>query len=173
MTPLALHPSSDMLDHIQIATPCDADWNDMLGDERVRFCGACAKHVYNISRMQREEALGLIQETEGNVCIRLYRRQDGTVLVDDCPVGLAQKAAKQVKRLFVASMTLFVTLLAAFWGQPAPTPSTANPSDIMPETDVVEEGVMMGEMEPIVPAKSPVKRPVLMGKMKAPASTIR
>lgn len=173
MTPLALHPSSDMLDRIQIATPCDAKWEDMLGDERVRFCGACAKHVYNIGRMQREEALGLIQENEGNVCIRLYRRKDGTVLVEDCPVGLAQKAARQAKRVLIATITLFLTILAAFWGRPLPTPSVGDGASVVHGSDILDDEVLMGEMEPMEPVQIPVKRPVLMGKMKPMTSIQR
>ena len=172
MTPLTLHPSSDMLEHIQIATPCDAKWENMLGDERVRFCGACAKHVYNISRMQREEALGLIQQTEGNICIRLYRRHDGTVQVEDCPVGLAKKAARQFRRLFLASMTLFVTLLAFFWGQNE-YKSVGGHVSATESTGTPDEMVLMGEME-IDHAPEQAKKPrVIMGRMKAPPSTGR
>src|SRR5579864_2028571 len=32
-----------MLDGISVASPCDASWEAMKGDERVRFCGACEK----------------------------------------------------------------------------------------------------------------------------------
>ena len=39
-----------ILDNIRVATPCSADWNAMTGDDRVRACGSCKKHVYNLSR---------------------------------------------------------------------------------------------------------------------------
>lgn len=169
MTPLTLHPSSDMLEHIQIATPCDAKWENMLGDERVRFCGACAKHVYNISRMQREEALGLIQQTEGNICVRLYRRHDATVQVEDCPVGLAKKAAMQFRRLFLASMTLFCTLLALFWGQNE-YKSVGGHVSATESTGTPDETVVMGEMKIEHSPELPKKTRVIMGRMKAPSS---
>ena len=35
--------SVGMLENIQIAKPCPANWDAMTGDERVRFCGKCAK----------------------------------------------------------------------------------------------------------------------------------
>ena len=44
------------LDSIQLATPCSADWNAMPGDSRTRFCASCAKNVYNLSAMSRDEA---------------------------------------------------------------------------------------------------------------------
>ena len=37
--------------------------------------------------MTREEAHQLIAQHEGGVCVRLYRRADGTVITADCPVG--------------------------------------------------------------------------------------
>ena len=40
-----------VLDNIRVAAPCNADWNDMTGDDRVRHCGSCSKKVYNLSDM--------------------------------------------------------------------------------------------------------------------------
>jgi len=77
-----------LLDRIQIAAPCTADWEGMSGDERVRHCGECRLNVYNISEMRRDEAERLITTTEGRLCVRLYRRRDGTVITNNCPVGL-------------------------------------------------------------------------------------
>lgn len=73
---------------VQIASPCKADWNQMEGDERTRYCGMCKLNVYNISEMTTEEAEKLLSDTTGRVCTRLFRRKDGTVLTKDCPVGL-------------------------------------------------------------------------------------
>lgn len=61
----------------------------MTGDERARFCGSCHKNVYDISQMTRDEAYNLIAKKEGNLCLRLHRRPDGTVITSDCPVGIA------------------------------------------------------------------------------------
>jgi hypothetical protein len=77
----------DVINGLEIASPCKASWNAMAGDERARFCGMCEKHVYNIASLQAAEVEDLIRRTEGNFCARLYRRRDGTVLTADCPVG--------------------------------------------------------------------------------------
>src|SRR3954469_19985825 len=45
-----------VLDQIQVASPCTADWSQMTGDDRTRHCGACQKNVYNLSGMTRAEA---------------------------------------------------------------------------------------------------------------------
>jgi len=83
------------LDHLKIAAPCPADWNQMFSfeDERVRFCSQCNLNVYNLSGMSRQEAEAIITKTEGRLCVRFYRKADGSVLTQNCPVGL-----KAIKR---------------------------------------------------------------------------
>jgi hypothetical protein len=78
------------LDRLQIAAPCSADWNRMSGNDQVRLCHLCNKNVYNISDMTMVEAEQLIRDSQQSPCVRLYRRKDGTVLTDNCPMGLRQ-----------------------------------------------------------------------------------
>lgn len=80
------------LNDLQIANPCPADWNEMTGDEQVRHCKLCEKNVYNLSNIPEQDALNIIKEHNGNLCGRLYLRKDGTVIVNDCPVGFGQVA---------------------------------------------------------------------------------
>ena len=74
---------------VQVAAPCQADWNQMMGDERVRFCSDCNLNVYNLSSMTRSEAETLIARSEGRLCVKFYRRRDGSIITQDCPVGLS------------------------------------------------------------------------------------
>jgi len=78
------------LDHVKIAAPCQADWEQMFAfeNERVRFCSQCNLNVYNLSGMTRSEAEALLTYTEGRLCVRFYRRSDGAILTQNCPVGL-------------------------------------------------------------------------------------
>jgi hypothetical protein len=76
------------LDHVRVAAPCPADWDQMIGSERMRFCGQCNLNVYNLSRMTRAEAESLIAKNEGRLCVKFYRRADGSIITEDCPVGL-------------------------------------------------------------------------------------
>jgi hypothetical protein len=73
---------------VQVAAPCKADWNQMMGDDRARFCGECNLNVYNLSRMTRSDAENLIARNEGRLCVRFYRRGDGSIITKDCPIGL-------------------------------------------------------------------------------------
>ena len=47
----------DVLDGMRVASPCSAAWDEMEGDERSRFCRHCAKRVFNLSAMTREQAV--------------------------------------------------------------------------------------------------------------------
>jgi hypothetical protein len=86
---------TSQLDHVKIGAPCSADWDQMFSFEnnRVRFCSQCNLNVYNLSGMRKEEAEALIIKTEGRLCVRFYRRADGTILTQNCPEGL-----KAIKR---------------------------------------------------------------------------
>src|SRR3982750_1775133 len=91
--------SLSILDDLRIASPCPAAWSGMAGDDRVRFCGSCDRHVYNLSALSSDEALALLRETEGKLCLRIHRRRDGTVMTADCPVGVKAAAARRLRRL--------------------------------------------------------------------------
>lgn len=76
------------LKNVRVAAPCHVGFENMNGDDRIRYCQLCKMNVYNIGGMSTQEATELIQTNEGRLCIRLYRRKDGTVITDNCPVGL-------------------------------------------------------------------------------------
>jgi hypothetical protein len=61
--------------------------------------------------MSREEAERFVQERDGEVCIRLYRRRDGTVLTSDCPVGRRKRSRR--RGAIAAFSGLLVTALFA------------------------------------------------------------
>jgi hypothetical protein len=67
------------LDVIEVNEPCSASWEQMAGDERVRFCAGCRKHVHNLSAVTRSEAERLVCETAGSLCVRFARGEDGVV----------------------------------------------------------------------------------------------
>ena len=78
-----LRPELDPVDRIEIQTPCTVPWDSMYGDERIRHCGSCRKNVYNVAELTRAQAMTLIASREP-VCLRIYRRPDGTVVTNDC-----------------------------------------------------------------------------------------
>lgn len=158
-----------MLDQVRVASPCNASWAEMTGDDKSRFCGKCEKHVYNLSAMSREEAELVMLEKEGNLCIRLYRRQDGTVITQDCPVGVRKKRLRLVGVLALGAGAIASGLGFALAArvttvqgemmpvaQPQPQPS-ADPG-------VAEMGDMAG---PVTPSPEPPPQ-IEMGAKAAP-----
>lgn len=97
---------SSRIDNIYIASPCTNRWEDMSGDDQVRFCAQCQLNVYNIAEMSRREAEMLIAAREGRLCVRLFRRADGTVITKDCPVGL-----RAIKKRIAKTASMLLALL--------------------------------------------------------------
>ncbi len=116
------------LDDLRIATPCPISWEQMTGDDRVRFCDHCQLNVYNIAELTRTEAESLIASTEGRLCGRLYRRADGSVLTKDCPVGLRalrKRVSQRVAAMFAAMLSFSATVLGQ---QPAASDTRSCPA---------------------------------------------
>lgn len=93
---------------LRIASPCEEKWESMQGDERVRNCARCALNVFNVKEMTEPEVRALFLKTEGRVCGRVFQRKDGTVLMKDCPTGLAK-----LRRKALAGLTLALTMVVA------------------------------------------------------------
>jgi len=102
----------NVLQNIRIASPCPASWEQMAGDERVRHCSECKLNVYNLSAMTRVEAEELLQRREGRLCVRYYRRKDGTILTQDCPRGL-RAAAQRLTRIASAALAALMSVSLA------------------------------------------------------------
>lgn len=87
----------------------------MKGDDRQRFCGHCQKNVYNLPLLNPEELLALIEKTEGDFCGQLYARDDGRVLTEDCPLGLADKLRRARRKSAGAAASVAALLASAAW----------------------------------------------------------
>jgi hypothetical protein len=114
------------LEEVRVASPCPADWGRMVGDERVRFCGSCSLHVFNLSGMTRREAEALVTNAEGRLCVRFFRRADGSILTRDCPVGLAavrRRVARVAGSALSAALGFFAGLGLNFGYGREPSPS--------------------------------------------------
>jgi hypothetical protein len=99
------------LDEVSVAAPCPVNWDAMEGDSRVRFCSLCQLNVYNISEMPLREAEALLKNQSGQLCLRLYRRQDGTLITKDCPV--VRRMLDGAKKRLRAIAAAFIAMLNA------------------------------------------------------------
>ena len=157
----------------------------MTGDDRVRFCGDCRQNVYNVAMFTRAEATRLLNDSSGRVCLRIFRRPDGTVITDDCRARL--RAARKRGLLIFAG-----TLLVVFWAQIcaqfvgltslrrvmrtqgeaptmpmagaiAPMPPPPPPIEMGKPVPAIEE--IMGDVAPAPPPTRLMGRPAVKGKI--------
>lgn len=159
-----------LLDQVRVASPCKAEWNEMLGDERVRFCLSCEKNVYNLSSMTKDDAESLLRERLGNdLCVRFYQRADGTILTQDCPEGVKKKRRKKLALAVAGAGALAAAAATSFMSQ-----RTCRGGEMQ---GAVAGGVMYqgeptevkGDPDPVPPV-APV--PTTMGSAVAPFTTV-
>lgn len=156
------------LDRIQIATPCSAKWEEMEGNDRSRFCNLCSLNVYNISDMTTKEAESFLADRlqrGERVCGNLFRRKDGTILTDDCPVALRKlrDAARRMHRKVASVLALCFSFIVPVRAQ-QPEDRKDIRGDIMVAPPVkrpnpVRGQVLMGEMEVGKIVKPPPVKP--------------
>lgn len=150
-----------LLDGARVASPCSANWDDMVGDERARFCGQCQKNVFNLSAMAREEAEDFLRTRTGAVCVRLYRRTDGTVMTSDCSVGVRRKRRRHLAVIAIGGGAMAAAALGMRSGGSTTMGALAGP----PEAHVTmgEMPVAMGLMvEPPAPVVGPAVEPAVV-----------
>lgn len=166
-----------MLNDLQIASPCSVPWSTMgeTASEAVRFCGQCSKNVYDISKLSTDEAALLLQQgaASGSLpCMQLYRRFDGTVITDDCPVGLRRirDTWRRVKSVAAGAAAFFLVGL----------PSAAQNKDLPVVKGKVaapnqfkssEPSVLRGE--PMMTGGKPVMGPNHTGGIVAPSVPVK
>jgi hypothetical protein len=140
--------TNDSLDRIEVASPCTQSWDAMTGDAKRRYCGECRLHVHNLSAMTSDEAAGLLDNADGRLCVRFFRRPDGTVLTRDC-VPVRERLRRRVRRLRVAAAALFGFLyplgLAGCGGTDGAGQSVPSPGGI----EAPEHGIEPTMGEPI------------------------
>lgn len=88
----------------------------MTGTDRVRFCSHCDLSVNNISALTRKQAMKLVREAEGRICVHYVKNP-----VDDKPI-FADRLYRITRRAGIAagmlSATLSLSTLAHAQGEP-------------------------------------------------------
>lgn len=143
-----VHHALPLLSQLRVASPCRESWEGMQGDDRVRHCGKCDKHVYNLSALEPQQAEALLREREGELCVRFFRRADGTVMTSDCPSGSGRR---RLRRLAVAAT---LTVSAAAGASMYSTATMGEPCHVMGELPME---AVQGGIEPYTPP--PVEDP--------------
>src|SRR5207302_9939570 len=136
---------SSPLANVSVVAPCPADWDNMIGGDRVRFCRQCQLNVYNLSAMSRYEAESLIARTEGRLCVRFFRRKDGSILTDNCPVGLRalKRRMSRIKQSIVAAVFGCIAGIGAHLGLESLKPVVFQPTHLMGAIAIREDPTLV------------------------------
>jgi hypothetical protein len=147
----------------------------MAGDDRKRFCSDCSLHVYNLSAMRRDEAEALVAGAEGRLCVRFYRRNDGTIMTQNCPVGVQearQRTFRRIRNTVAGATVMFAGAIGLggsrqSWASGAVAGNMAAVRPMPPQGDSGMPLYAGGEQGEVV-TMGDTTEPVIMGKMSPP-----
>jgi hypothetical protein len=123
---------SDLLDRINIASPCSADWDEMFGNEQVRFCRDCSLYVHDLSKVTRKDAVKLVAASKGKLCVRYYRHPDGTLSTASRAEPL-RRIKRRLSRLAAGAFTASLSLASNVAGQSTMTEQSSPSAIVRPE----------------------------------------
>ena len=94
------------LDKMEVQSPCNESWDEMIGNDEVRFCSHCAKNVHNISAMTRNKAEELIEKSNGKLCIRYVKNPNGKLITAPPVLTKITRRATIAASVLATSLTL-------------------------------------------------------------------
>jgi hypothetical protein len=147
-----------MVARARIASPCTEAWDTMLGDGAMRSCSRCEKEVFDLSQMTLGQAEALIAaRVNERICVRLFKRRDGTMMFADCEIGARGVLMRTVGAATVALVVGAAAMAYASAPQP-PEPLRAPPSHTSPAAlrQAGEEFLHPTELEPEGELPTPV-----------------
>jgi len=152
LTEAFVNKFTNPLDSVRIASPCSANWSEMYGNERKRFCSECKLNVYNLSDMTQLEAENFLISAEGRVCVKFYRRIDGTVLTQECPVGW-KRVKRRMSRTVSALFSMCFGIIGGLFAFQLVETNTSNlMNEVVVESDELETEnnllPVVGDFEP-------------------------
>jgi hypothetical protein len=116
------------LTRVPLVRPCDEPWDEMIGDDRVRHCSRCARHVHDLSEMSALEAeIRLLNTGEQSPCIRYARRGDGSIV--HAPALPTVEARRSRPIAAAAALTVTLAASGAHGKEPAKKPAAEAPAN--------------------------------------------
>jgi hypothetical protein len=96
--------------------------------------------------MSQGQAEGLLRKHEGHLCVRYYKRTDGTILTQNCPVGQAALRMKLIARSKQAAIV--TTMLATLFY----TGRTVKTTEFLGMA-LADPGTVLSTMKAVLPEK--------------------
>ncbi len=119
------------LKNVTIPKPCDADWNTMVGNERVRFCEHCSLHVHNLSALTRNQAERLVAQSNGRLCVRYHQDPNGRPALLPA-VQKLHRIGRRVSRLAAGAFTASLSVSSALAQESVRTGRILMPAAVQP-----------------------------------------
>ncbi|MFM9904076.1 MAG: ankyrin repeat domain-containing protein [Pyrinomonadaceae bacterium] len=138
------------IDSVKVGEACSEEWEKMAGNDRLRFCSHCSKHVNNLSEMTRKEAAKFVRASDGNICIRYIVDPRSQQPMFANPFHqITRRAPGLTAGVMTASMALSTAAYAQTSQQPVSTPvvvtSTQNPvtgdGDVKIESTITQQQI--------------------------------
>ncbi|MCB9397993.1 MAG: ankyrin repeat domain-containing protein [Acidobacteria bacterium] len=79
--------------------PCNENWFQMQGNDSVRFCSHCAKHVHNLEAWDAEQVESWLQQQAAPVCVRVLPHRQRIPQISD-----RRLVRKWLNRFFLMSL---------------------------------------------------------------------
>ncbi len=73
-----------MIDRAKLPIVCDKSWDELDGDENVRFCRTCMRSVWDLSEFDTPQLEALVAYHGPKICGRVRRSPDGTPVGREC-----------------------------------------------------------------------------------------
>jgi len=117
-----------------IPKPCQQQWSAMSGSASARHCDSCQKTVHNFATLTPRQIERLVHETNGHLCARITRREDGSIVTASKETGFSRIALSTV--LAIGSSTAFAQTTSPTEVQ------QSSPLDELPKTTTGVSGVV-------------------------------
>ena len=128
---------NNLLEQIEVKNPCSQDWDEMTGNEEVRFCSHCNLNVNNLSAMTRRKASKIVRRSRGRICVRYVQNP-----VNKTPV-FADRLYQITRRAGIAAGVLGASLslssLTYAQGEPVSIRRVTEPRTEISQTDALEK----------------------------------
>lgn len=117
--------SKNFLNNLTIPEPCTADWNEMVGNDQVRFCKHCSHKVHNLSLLTRSQAERLVSKSNGRLCVRYDQGAAGKPITLPVTRKL-HSIGRRVSRIAAGAFTATLSITSAVAQDSASSQSGSN-----------------------------------------------
>jgi len=126
---------------ITVTSPCLADWDQMKGNDQIRFCEHCNLKVHNMSEMTYSRAARLVARSQGRLCVRYYRDSQGAAITKQA-AGKLHQIGRRVSRLAAGAFSATLTVATVAQTSPGLQANPVNSTQAEPDRPVFDASIV-------------------------------